>query len=212
VNRTVLIIAHRLSTVVHADKIIVLREGKIIQRGNHTTLMAADGLYRRLWLEQSQDAEIDQYTGVWNRGQIMALLERSIQESRRYGVQLSLMVLQLERLPEAPGASHLITRDAMHSLTAALRHRLRDTDAIGALDPHKLLLVMPHTSLADAEVLALDLHRLIQAVHLPDDVRVKPEFGIAHWTKGDTSTELLLQAELCLHGRSEMTQPLAEQP
>lgn len=47
-DRTSLIIAHRLSTVKHADEIIVLHEGKIIQRGAHEVLMLQEGIYRRL--------------------------------------------------------------------------------------------------------------------------------------------------------------------
>jgi len=47
-HRTVLVIAHRLATVQHADLIIVLRDGRIVERGNHAELYAADGLYRRL--------------------------------------------------------------------------------------------------------------------------------------------------------------------
>jgi len=47
-HRTVLVIAHRLTTVQHADQILVLREGQVVERGNHAELHAADGLYRRL--------------------------------------------------------------------------------------------------------------------------------------------------------------------
>ena len=47
-HRTVLVIAHRLATVQHADLIVVLKEGRIVERGNHAELYAADGLYRRL--------------------------------------------------------------------------------------------------------------------------------------------------------------------
>ena len=48
-GRTVLVIAHRLSTVRHADLIVVLNEGRIVERGDHTSLFAAGGLYRRLY-------------------------------------------------------------------------------------------------------------------------------------------------------------------
>lgn len=47
-GRTTLIIAHRLSTVMDADRVLVLEGGKIVQSGSHTALMGQDGLYRRL--------------------------------------------------------------------------------------------------------------------------------------------------------------------
>jgi subfamily B ATP-binding cassette protein MsbA len=47
-NRTSIVIAHRLSTVRHADEIIVLSKGKIVERGTHMSLMAMDGFYRKL--------------------------------------------------------------------------------------------------------------------------------------------------------------------
>ena len=48
-NRTVIMIAHRLSTVVGADKIIVLDEGHVTEQGSHKELLAAGGLYARMW-------------------------------------------------------------------------------------------------------------------------------------------------------------------
>lgn len=48
-NKTVLMIAHRLSTVVNADNIIVLEEGAVAEEGSHADLLAKQGLYARLW-------------------------------------------------------------------------------------------------------------------------------------------------------------------
>ena len=54
-NRTTLIIAHRLSTVQHADRILVLDEGRIVQEGRHDDLFAIDGLYRTLAIHQFKE-------------------------------------------------------------------------------------------------------------------------------------------------------------
>jgi ATP-binding cassette subfamily B protein len=62
-GRTTLVIAHRLSTVVHADQIIVLDAGRVAERGTHAELLAAGGIYARLWamqarlVRQAEDAE-----------------------------------------------------------------------------------------------------------------------------------------------------------
>lgn len=53
-GRTVIMIAHRLSTVVGADKIIVLREGQVAEQGTHAELTAAQGLYARMWADYHQ--------------------------------------------------------------------------------------------------------------------------------------------------------------
>lgn len=55
VGRTTLVIAHRLSTVMNAAEILVLKEGRIIERGNHTALLAANGEYARMWNLQLQE-------------------------------------------------------------------------------------------------------------------------------------------------------------
>lgn len=53
-NRTVIMIAHRLSTVVGADKIIVLDSGHVAEEGTHTRLVAAGGLYAKMWADYGQ--------------------------------------------------------------------------------------------------------------------------------------------------------------
>ncbi|NDD30803.1 MAG: ABC transporter ATP-binding protein [Proteobacteria bacterium] len=55
-GRTALIIAHRLSTVQEADRVIVLRKGQIVEQGSHAVLMAANGLYAHMFRTQMTDA------------------------------------------------------------------------------------------------------------------------------------------------------------
>ena len=56
-NRTSLVIAHRLSTVVHADNVIVLDHGEIVEHGTHLELLAKGGLYASLWARQREADE-----------------------------------------------------------------------------------------------------------------------------------------------------------
>ena len=54
-NRTTLVVAHRLSTVVDADQILVLSQGRIVERGDHATLLARGGEYAALWRRQTRE-------------------------------------------------------------------------------------------------------------------------------------------------------------
>ncbi len=59
-NRTTLVIAHRLSTVISADEIIVLKEGEICERGTHRSLLDKDGLYAAMWARQREATEAEE--------------------------------------------------------------------------------------------------------------------------------------------------------
>jgi subfamily B ATP-binding cassette protein MsbA len=54
-NRTTLVIAHRLSTVEHADRIVVMGHGKVVESGTHRELLALNGVYANLYRNQFRD-------------------------------------------------------------------------------------------------------------------------------------------------------------
>ncbi|XP_048390951.1 ATP-binding cassette sub-family B member 6-like isoform X2 [Stegostoma tigrinum] len=58
-NRTTIVVAHRLSTVINADQILVLQNGHIVERGRHDVLLAKGGVYAGMWMEQQQAESTD---------------------------------------------------------------------------------------------------------------------------------------------------------
>ncbi|XP_028139808.2 ATP-binding cassette sub-family B member 6 [Diabrotica virgifera virgifera] len=56
-NKTTIIVAHRLSTIIHADEILVLQEGEIVERGKHDHLIGQEGIYANMWRQQLENKD-----------------------------------------------------------------------------------------------------------------------------------------------------------
>jgi ATP-binding cassette subfamily B protein len=74
VGRTTLVIAHRLSTVMNADQILVMDTGRIVERGSHPELLAMNGIYAQMWTLQQRDAK--ETTPAAPRAEIIQLSDR----------------------------------------------------------------------------------------------------------------------------------------
>mgnify|MGYP000527041682 CR=1 FL=1 len=74
VNHTTLVIAHRLSTVIDADEILVMEHGEIVERGTHAALLAAKGTYGAMWARQQEAAQLKE-TLAHDLGEAMAAEE-----------------------------------------------------------------------------------------------------------------------------------------
>ncbi len=75
-DRTTLVIAHRLSTVIDADEIIVLKAGEITERGTHDQLLALDGLYTTMWNRQREASEAERKLAETRAQDIEGVIDR----------------------------------------------------------------------------------------------------------------------------------------
>ncbi|KAJ1511889.1 Homocysteine S-methyltransferase 1 [Coelomomyces lativittatus] len=79
-NRTTLVVAHRLSTIMHADLIVVMKDGYIIETGTHAELLDKNGLYHELWFKQLQAEKrsaLDPTSDLGNDSTLLLALEES---------------------------------------------------------------------------------------------------------------------------------------
>ncbi len=76
-NRTTVVIAHRLSTVVSADEIIVLRSGEIAERGTHEQLLKKAGLYAEMWDRQREASEAEERLRAARENDKFGLFDRN---------------------------------------------------------------------------------------------------------------------------------------
>ena len=75
-DRTTLVIAHRLSTVIGADEIIVLKDGRIAERGTHQSLLKQEGLYRQMWDRQREATEAEERLRIARESDEMGVIVR----------------------------------------------------------------------------------------------------------------------------------------
>ena len=75
-GRTTLVIAHRLSTVISADEIIVLKDGRIAERGTHRALLDSGGLYAQMWDRQREATEAEERLRIARETDEMGVIVR----------------------------------------------------------------------------------------------------------------------------------------
>ncbi|KAK1165448.1 ATP-binding cassette, sub-family B (MDR/TAP), member 6a [Acipenser oxyrinchus oxyrinchus] len=82
-NRTTIVVAHRLSTIINADQILVLQDGQIAERGRHDELLAKGGLYYDMWMKQQQGQDSDSASDTETKDRSTEKLQPSSSVARR---------------------------------------------------------------------------------------------------------------------------------
>jgi len=77
-GRTTLVIAHRLSTIIDADEILVLKAGRIVERGNHDSLLERGGLYASMWARQREAIEVEEKLRAIRASDDLGIVERGL--------------------------------------------------------------------------------------------------------------------------------------
>jgi ATP-binding cassette subfamily B protein len=77
-NRTTLVIAHRLSTVINADEIIVVKDGVIAERGTHGELIERDGLYASMWSRQREATQAEEQLKRVRESDDLGIVDRGV--------------------------------------------------------------------------------------------------------------------------------------
>ncbi|MGZ8390203.1 MAG: ABCB family ABC transporter ATP-binding protein/permease [Rhodoplanes sp.] len=93
-NRTTLVIAHRLSTIVGADEIIVLDQGRIVERGTHPALLAQGGLYASMWSRQREAEEAREKLALFGESPVVAERVQVAEDDRREDKPIPLDAVQ----------------------------------------------------------------------------------------------------------------------
>ncbi|MGZ8325010.1 MAG: ABCB family ABC transporter ATP-binding protein/permease [Rhodoplanes sp.] len=93
-NRTTLVIAHRLSTIVGADEIIVLDQGRIVERGTHPALLAQGGLYASMWSRQREAEEAREKLALVGESPVVAERVQVAEDDRREDKPIPLDAVQ----------------------------------------------------------------------------------------------------------------------
>jgi ATP-binding cassette subfamily C protein CydCD len=209
-GRTTLIFAHRLSSVIGADRILVLEEGRVVEQGRHAALMAAGGAYHRLMAAQAQDAQrggapAEALLFAEGAGQVGAQAPAAAVSDAALEARAQLE--PTDAILRAEGMGWLRAGSELLKLVAPWKRRLTLTFVLGVLRVGALIGVGILSALMVAAVkLEQPWWGLLAALAV-----VAPAAGVLHWLESwiahDMAFRLLAELRIALFNQLDRLAP-----
>ncbi|MEX6501078.1 ABC transporter substrate-binding protein [Pseudomonas zhanjiangensis] len=145
-------------------------------------------------------ANTDRLTGQCSRLKLEDLAHAEIKRAERHDLPLSLAFLDIDHFKSINDQyGHDVGDLVLSGLAQKIKAQLRETDSLCRWGGEEFIILMPHTDLDHARVMAEKFRALLAAEPLVDQIRVTASFGVAQWQPGQGLGELVHCADLMLY-------------
>ena len=199
-GRTTLVLAHRLSSVINCDRILVLEQGRVAESGNHSQLMASNGIYAELMSEQAREAD-------WEQPEMKESLDIDVSPSSSHDVVEDLSSVPTEGIIKAEGLNWRQVVKILMGHIMPWKGRLTLTFIFGVL---RVVAFIGVGALSALIVLALK-NNTPYTHYLVGLAVVAPLSGVLHWLESwiahDMAFRLLAEIRISVFRKLDQLAP-----